>query len=355
MPVMDALAQPPGIAFVGRSGSGKTTLLERVLPRLAAAGLRVGVVKHTHHQVEWDQPGKDSWRFAQAGAAAVVLATPDALLGRALRAGQAATLLPEVDLVLHEGDRGSPVDKVLVGESVEEARAKGTLGRVIAVVGGPAAPGLPRFDRDDVEGVAALLRGVANGGRSSFEALLERSVAAHGHLCPGQVLGVRMTMRGLAELGLPAPPPPKSVIAIIETDRCAADAVASVSGCSLGRRSLKHYDLGKMAASFLDLSTGRAVRVVARDDSRERVARYAPGIEDPHDAQTVAYRLMPDEELLRVQAIELRLDESDLPGRPRQRIPCSLCGEHVSDERHVIVAGRPLCRSCAGEPYYRVL
>jgi len=352
---MDTLARPPEIAFVGRSGSGKTTLLERVLPRLTAAGLRVGVVKHTHHQVEWDQPGKDSWRFARAGAAAVVLATPEALLAQARREGHTTGLLADVDLVLHEGDRGSPLDKVLVGESLQEARSNGTLGRVIAVVGGPAAPDLPRFERDDVEGVAGLLREAAMHSLSSFEALLERSVAAHGHLCPGQVLGVRMTMRGLAELGLPVPPPPKTVIAVVETDRCAADAVASVSGCSLGRRSLKHYDLGKMAASFLDLSTGRAVRVAARDDSREAVARYSAGVEDPHDAQTEAYRLMPDEELLRVQAVELHLAESDLPGRPRRRVPCAQCGEHVSDDRHVLVAGRPLCRSCAGKPYYRVL
>jgi formylmethanofuran dehydrogenase subunit E len=213
---------------------------------------------------------------------------------------------------------------------------------------------VPWFARDDIAGVAQLLRDLAvpDGPEAGFEALLERSVEAHGHLCPGQVLGVRMTMRGLRELGLSIPPPPKRLIAVVETDRCAADAVGSVSGCSLGKRTLKHYDFGKMAASFLDLATGEAVRVVAREDSRDRAALYAPDVHDLHEAQTAAYRLMPDEELLTVQRIRMQLSEADMPGRPRGRVPCSRCGEDVSDSREVWSDGEVLCRSCAGGFYY---
>ncbi len=349
---------PYEIAFVGSSGSGKTTLLERVLGGLKARGLRVGVVKHTHHRIDWDSPGKDSWRFREAGAGPVLLATPERLLLQTARGGVKAyeSLLPDVDLVIHEGDRQSLVDKVLVGESPEQAAARDTRGRIVALVGGPGAGSLPWFDRDDPEGVVQFLvarLGAAVSERpADFETLLERSVAAHGHLCPGQVLGVRMSIRGLEELGLSAPPPAKRLIAVVETDRCAADAVASVSGCSLGKRTLKHFDFGKMAASFLDFQTGAAVRVVARDDSRHAVPLYAPGIEDPHKAQTAAYRLMPDSELMRVQSVRLSFSEADMPGRPRNRTPCANCGEHVSDGREVVRGGLVLCRACAGGSYY---
>ncbi len=343
------------IAFVGPSGSGKTTLIERVLGRLAGQGLAVGVVKHTHHHIDMDQPGKDSWRFREAGASRVVLATPERLTLQLNRpADDAGDLLRGVDLIIHEGNRKSLTPKILVGESIQQAMEKGTAGRIVAVVEGPRVEGLPWFQRDDIEGVAGLVRGFAREPvlANSFEALLERSVAAHGHLCPGQVLGVRMTMRGLRELGLAIPPPAKRLIAVVETDRCAADAVASVSGCSLGRRTLKHFDFGKMAATFLDMDTEAAVRVAARDDSRERVACYAPGIPLPHDAQTAAYRVMSDDDLMTVQRVRLTLADADMPGRPRFRVPCSSCGEHVSDEREVLRDGRTLCKACAGARYY---
>jgi len=348
----------PAIAFVGPSGSGKTTLIEGLTRELASRSIRIGVVKHTHHLIDWDQPGKDSWRFRESGASRVVLATPELVMAevRADGADRIAPLLAGLDLIIHEGGRQSSVDKVLVGESLAQATQKDTRGRVVGVVGGPAVPGLPHFPRDDIGGISSFLAGHLALSPSSdgadFDALLERSVAAHGHMCPGQVLGVRMTMRGLQELGLSVPPPPKRLIAIVETDRCAADAVASVSGCSLGKRTLKHFDFGKMAASFLDTETGAAVRIVARDDARQRVLAYAPESPDIHQAQTQAYRAMPDSELLAVQRIRLRLAESDMPGRPRSRVACSVCGEHVSDERHVFVDGQPACRACAGGRYY---
>ncbi|HEY7269915.1 MAG TPA: molybdopterin-guanine dinucleotide biosynthesis protein B [Dehalococcoidia bacterium] len=348
------------IGFVGASNSGKTTLIERLLPLLAAKGVRVVVVKHTHHLVDWDRAGKDSWRFREAGAARVVLSTPELTLAESRSQLSANTaLLADADLVIHEGDRQSETPKVIVGETVAQAREKGTRGRILARVDtaeDPASADVARFDRDDIDGVARFLLGLLHGApppaAADFEALLAEAVRQHGHLCPGQVLGVRMAIRGLADLGLGAPPPPKRVIAVVETDRCAADAVGSVSGCSLGRRTLKHFDFGKMAASFLDTATGAAVRVVARDDSRERVPAYVSGIEDPHHAQLAAYQLMPDEELLTVQPIRMELTEADMPGRPRGRIACGRCGEGVTDSRQVLVDGEAVCRACAGGAYY---
>jgi formylmethanofuran dehydrogenase subunit E len=348
---------PASIAFVGRSGSGKTTLLERVLQELKSRGVRTAMVKHTHHLIDWDTAGKDSWRFREASAGPVVLETPERLMLQATRQGAPRyhELLPDVELILHEGDRASMVDKVIVGESADEASTRGTAGRIVAVVAGPPIAGLPHFELDDIDAVVSFLLSRLDArpcaGRASFDDLLEKSVAAHGHLCPGQVLGVRMSIRGLEELGLEAPPP-KRLIAVVETDRCAADAVASVTGCSLGKRTLKHYDYGKMAASFLDLQTGDGVRVVAREDSRERAHFYAPGITDPHRAQTEAYREMPDAEIMTVQRVRILLAPDDLPGSPRARAQCERCGEHVSDGREVLRAGSVFCKACAGRAYY---
>jgi formylmethanofuran dehydrogenase subunit E len=344
------------VAFVGRSNSGKTTLLEALVRELAGRGTRVTVVKHTHHPIDWDTPGKDSWRFREAGAVAVVLRTPDWNFVESRRSAdldRVALAFARPDLIIHEGDRASNVGKVIVGESVDEARVKGTRGPIIAAIGVEPASDIPWFDHEDVRGLAAFLMQPDEG--PSFEALLERSVAAHGHLCPGQVLGVRVSMRGLRELGLPVPPPAKRLIAVIETDRCAADAVASVTGCSLGKRSLKFRDFGKMAATFLDLQSGRAVRVAVRDDSRDVAGAYATEGEDSHAAQTRAYCRMPDEALLSVTEVRVSIPESDMPGRPRNRVACSICREHVSDDRHLVVEGSVLCRGCAGEAYYEVV
>src|SRR5512147_474552 len=131
-----------------------------------------------------------------------------------------------------------------------------------------------------------------------FTALLAESVKIHGHLCPGQVLGVRMSMLGLREIGVldPKGKDLKNIIVFVEMDRCAADAIQSVTGCSLGKRTLKFLDYGKMASTFVNLGTRRAVRIVARDDSRDKVRQYAPGIDEKYAAQREAYRTMADEE-----------------------------------------------------------
>lgn len=342
--------EPVQVAFVGRSGIGKTRLIERLVPVLRARGLKVGVVKHTHHFVEMDREGKDSWRFANAGAERVLLQTPEKAFLQ-LQTGPAETdssLFAGLDLVIHEGGSASGHMTVLVG-----AGPRVTYGPVIATVGSGVSAPLPSFDRDDVASIATFLAALARPkGECNFESLLERSVAEHGHLCPGQVLGVRMTMAALSELGLEIPPPRKRLLAVVETDRCAVDAIASVSGCSLGKRSLKLIDYGKMAATFIDLLTGEAVRVAVRDDSREGVTDYAPSGPEGHDAQTEAYRVMPSALLLKLARVHYSLGEADLPGVKRDRAACARCEEHVTDGHEVVRDGVRLCRPCAGDSYY---
>ena len=350
--------RPPQVAFVGPSGSGKTTLIEAVIGALRANGLRVGFVKHTHHRLDFDTVGKDSWRIREAGAEPVLLATPERYLLQARREAlrEADLLFSGCDLVIHEGNRHSPYPKVVVGESPAEARQGGTEGPVIASVGAPAGDGIPAFARDDVDGVAGFLLAYARSQPAAdadcLESMLDRATAAAGHLCPGQVLGARMTVRGLRELDVPVPPPPKRLMAFIETDGCVAEAVAAISGCSLGSRTLRHLDYGKTAVTLLDLTTGRAVRVKARDDARELAALFRPG-EDAHAAQAEAYRQMPDEALLTVQPVRLR--QEDLPRRPRARRDCAGCGEQVSAGREVLLGGRALCQACAAGAYYEII
>jgi len=183
-----------------------------------------------------------------------------------------------------------------------------------------------------------------------LEQLLDEAVLFHGHLCPGQVLGVRMVMAGCREVGIPFPRRAgKRLVVFVEIDRCATDAIQALTGVSLGKRTLKHLDYGKMAATFVDVAGGTAVRVSARDDARALAALYAAGESDPRRAQTVAYRVMPERDLVRIEPVVVE------PGwleRRRVRVFCHQCGEGINYQREVGVSGRLLCRPCSGERYY---
>ncbi len=185
-----------------------------------------------------------------------------------------------------------------------------------------------------------------------YAELLERAVAFHGRLYAGQVLGVRLAMLGCKLLGIREPRREKRLITFVEIDRCAADAIQTVTGCTLGKRTLKYLDYGKMAATFLDVTTGRAVRLAVREASRERAWRYAPDAKDKKDAQTRAYAVMPDEELFLAQDVHVTLRPEEMPGPPVFRAACDACGESVNDMRHVERGERVLCRACAHGAYY---
>jgi formylmethanofuran dehydrogenase subunit E len=175
----------------------------------------------------------------------------------------------------------------------------------------------------------------------------------HGHMCPGQVLGIRMAMLGLKTLGIDDPAKHrKRLLTLVEIDRCATDAVSLVTGCRLGKRSLKFLDYGKVASTFVDLETHRAVRIVARDESRETAKRMFPFFQDPHKAQLEAYKVMDDHDLFIVKPVRVTIKPEDLPGRPRSHVACEECGEGINDGRERRVNGRILCRPCAGEIYY---
>lgn len=191
-----------------------------------------------------------------------------------------------------------------------------------------------------------------------FHELLASAAAAHGHLCPGQVIGVRMAMLGCSLIGFDDPTSLeqiKNLIVYVEIDRCATDAIAHVTGAKLGRRSLKFVDHGIMAATFVNLATGKAFRIVSREDSRELAAGYAPGIKNSHQQQLLAYEQMSLEELFFVEEVAVQVPLSDLPGPSRYKAVCHRCGIVVRDKKEVNRNGRILCRPCAFGTYYRPL
>lgn len=184
-----------------------------------------------------------------------------------------------------------------------------------------------------------------------------QAAAAHGHMCAGQILGLRMAVYGVRLLGLddPAGVDRKRLVTFVEIDRCMTDAIPVVTGCRLGKRALKFRDFGKVAATFCDLRDGRAVRLVARETSKQRARELYPEIADKNQQQMRAYRELTDEELFRKQWVRVCIGPEDLPGYKGERLVCAQCGEGINFKREVMRDGRWLCRACAGESYYEPL
>jgi len=187
-----------------------------------------------------------------------------------------------------------------------------------------------------------------------FNELLRKAEAVHGHLCAGQILGLRMALLGLERLGInphgvvdPRGADRKRLVTYVEIDRCATDAIGMVTGCRLGRRSLKFRDWGKMAATFVDLASGRAIRIVALDSSREVAGHLYPHIDGESRKQMQAYRELAAAELFREQWVRVPIDSADLPGYRGERDICARCGEGVNFGRIAEIGGERLCLSCA--------
>jgi formylmethanofuran dehydrogenase subunit E len=204
----------------------------------------------------------------------------------------------------------------------------------------------------------------------SLDSLLREAEIAHGHLCAGQVLGVRMALLGCRMLGIDDPrgrvnrTDRKRLVTFVEIDRCATDAIAVVTGCRLGKRALKFRDWGKMAASFLDLGRpadiasgleavggGRAVRIAALESSKRRAQELYPHIEGKNAQQMMAYREMRDEELFSTEWVSIPLHAREMPGYKSARIACEVCGEGINYDREVVReedgVSRILCQGCA--------
>ena len=193
----------------------------------------------------------------------------------------------------------------------------------------------------------------------SIEELLHECEVLHGHMCPGQLLGARMAILGCSSIGIADPKGSdrKKLIVWVEIDRCMADAISASTGVRLGKRSLKYVDFGKVAATFLNVETNEAVRVIALESSRQLADERHPEIARKSERQFRTYREANDDELFQTQRVKVQYGDYDVPGRPRSRVTCERCGEGVNDGRESTDKNTSeiLCRACATGGYYRLL
>jgi formylmethanofuran dehydrogenase subunit E len=170
--------------------------------------------------------------------------------------------------------------------------------------------------------------------------LLDKCIAYHGHLCMGQVLGVKIAVKGLE---LAAPAGPKDLIVIVENDRCIADAVQTVTGTRLGRRSFKLKDYGRMAATFLNTARGKAYRVNAAFEGK---------VDPENEAQVRSVLHMHDEQVVGWREVVTHLKPEEMPGKPKRVVACVRCGERVFDGKDTIQIDGPVCMACMQGSYY---
>jgi formylmethanofuran dehydrogenase subunit E len=189
--------------------------------------------------------------------------------------------------------------------------------------------------------------------KMDIQHLLELSSRDHSHLCPRQILGVRIGLAGMTALGFTEPPAKKELLVISETDGCFVDGVTAATGCAVGHRTLRVEDYGKVAATFVDTKTGRAIRVAPRIDIRERARIFVPEEPRHYFAQMKAYQVMPDAEMFNIYEVSLNVPVEQIVSRPGTRVNCDVCGEEIMNEREAHHHGLTLCQPCAYGGYYQ--
>jgi len=192
-----------------------------------------------------------------------------------------------------------------------------------------------------------------------LQPLLTQSAARHDHLCPRQVLGVRLGLFGLRSLELVDTGylprfmnHDKRLLTIIETDGCGVDGIAVATCCEVGRRTLRVEDFGKMAATLVDTYTEQAIRIAPQVTVRDIVPQYAPQSQSQWHAYLDAYQIMPDELMFTVQPVRLLHSLAAMISQPGLRASCERCEEEIMNEREVRLNGQLLCLACAGHAYY---
>jgi formylmethanofuran dehydrogenase subunit E len=178
---------------------------------------------------------------------------------------------------------------------------------------------------------------------SDFDVYLKKAGDLHGHICTGIALGMKISLAAMKHLGLKPGERHKNLIVYTEIDRCMTDAVQTITGCSLGHRSLKHVDYGKFAATFVNLDTGKAVRGTVKEHFSN---------EETIEKTLEKLARIPDIELVTLEEVTINIPETDLPGQPVRKAVCANCGERIMDGREVKKGDKTLCRGCANGKYY---
>jgi formylmethanofuran dehydrogenase subunit E len=184
--------------------------------------------------------------------------------------------------------------------------------------------------------------------------ILEKSMQDHDHLCPRQILGARIGMAGMKALNFTEPPKKKELLVISETDGCFVDGVIAATGCTVGHRTLRVEDYGKVAVTFVNTKSGYAVRIAPRLDIRERAAAFIPDEPRHYFAQMQAYQSMPDKEMFTIAEVQLTTSVEEIVSRAGVRVNCDMCGEEIMNEREVLRDGSILCQNCTGNRYYQL-
>lgn len=191
--------------------------------------------------------------------------------------------------------------------------------------------------------------------KKTLQELLDASAADHSHLCPRQVIGVRMGILAADIFDLDLPQTKKRLLAIVESDGCFADGIAAATGATVGHRTMRVEDYGKIAAVFVDTKTNKVVRIAPALDVRERAKAYAPEGETRHYfAQLHGYQIMPLDEMFFSEDVILHASIKEIVSRPGVRTNCDSCGEEIINEREVNHESLRLCLTCAGHTYYQV-
>lgn len=188
---------------------------------------------------------------------------------------------------------------------------------------------------------------------NNLQEFLDKTAALHYHLCPRQVLGVRMGLYAGEILDLDLPQTDKRLYTIAETDGCAIDGISVTTNCWVGRRTLRVEDYGKVAATFVDSLTGRAVRIVPRKEIRQNAILFAPEAKNKWEGQLLGYQAMPAEGLFSIQWVRLERPIEEIISRPGKKAICDVCGEEIMNEREIIVGDTVFCKACAGQAYYK--
>lgn len=182
-----------------------------------------------------------------------------------------------------------------------------------------------------------------------YDEQLQKAADFHGHVCGGIAIGTKLAMYGLELLDMKLNEKNKNLIVFLEIDRCMSDAVQAVTGCSMGKRSLKQMYYGKFAATFYDMEREIGLRITDADANK----KFKP--QETKEEMIERFRTTPPEELFKVEKVKIDLPLSEMPGKPHTTAFCSVCGEKVSDGRHVLRAGKPVCKSCAEGSYYQLI
>ncbi|MGB2956689.1 MAG: FmdE family protein [Anaerolineales bacterium] len=190
---------------------------------------------------------------------------------------------------------------------------------------------------------------------TDLQALLELSASRHTHLCPRQVIGVRLGLAGAAILNIGVPQKKKTLLTIVESDGCFADGVEVATGCTVGHRTLRLEDYGKIAATFIDTKLERAIRVAPQLDVRQKALYYAPDQKKRYFAQLNGYQIIPDEELFFIEEVQLATPIKEIISRAGVRVNCDICGEEIINEREILIGNQLLCKKCCGTSYYQII